>query len=130
MPTGTYKRTKEHNRNISIGLKRIGHRPPPNTKTGKECPSYGKRGTKAHAWKGEKAGYHAIHLFIRRKYGRPKKCERCGIKTGKIEWSNISGKYSRARKDWRRLCVKCHRFVDKWYEKVGYKKNHKNEKTN
>jgi hypothetical protein len=41
-----------------------------------------------------------------------------GLKIGqtnighKIHWSNKSGKYLRDISDWRRLCVKCHKFFD------------------
>lgn len=41
-------------------------------------------------------------------------CEKCGIiGTGKdMNWANISGKYTREREDWIRLCPSCHRIFD------------------
>lgn len=63
------------------------------------------------AWKGEKVGYHALHLWISRHYGYPDTCERCGTHESnhaKIHWANISGDYLRIRSDWLRLCASCH----------------------
>lgn len=65
-------------------------------------------------WKGLEAKYVSIHRFIHRNYGRPKKCEWCGIfgltKKGnnKVQWANISGQYLRERNDWLTLCQSCH----------------------
>jgi len=69
-------------------------------------------------WKGKDAGYTAIHQWIRRKFGSPKKCEDCGSVTAKkFEWANISGLYKRLRSDWKRLCTKCHHKLDKIAER-------------
>lgn len=61
-------------------------------------------------WKGEHVGYHALHSWLNRKFGRPQGCERCGTTTAKkFEWANKSRMYHRVRSDWERLCVSCHR---------------------
>lgn len=73
-------------------------------------------GIKNPLWKGDIAGYRAIHTWIERRLGRPKKCEICGIDklTGRqIHWSNISHFYKREENDWIRLCVKCHSNYDR-----------------
>lgn len=63
-----------------------------------------------HAWKGDNVGYAALHTWVRRNYGTPKECSCCGTTSyRRYEWANISGKYSREREDWIRLCVPCHR---------------------
>lgn len=70
-------------------------------------------GEKARAWKGDKAGYHAKHLWIVKHYGNASKCEMCDTKSSKrFEWANISGKYLRSRDDYRQLCPSCHRRLD------------------
>ena len=63
-------------------------------------------------WKGDSVGYFGLHLWIRRKLGKPTKCEHCGkdnLSGKKIHWANISGKYKREISDWIRLCAKCHK---------------------
>lgn len=64
-------------------------------------------------YKGKKAGYRAIHVFIVRKLGRAIKCSRCLKESGRIHWSNIDHKYSRDLKDWVQLCSTCHGENDK-----------------
>ena len=76
-------------------------------------------------WKGENAGYHAIHCWIKKSWGKANKCEnpKCFYpkigakylmeKPSRYEWANITGKYNRFdRKDWLMLCVSCHRKLD------------------
>lgn len=58
-------------------------------------------------WKGDNVGYYALHMWLRREYGNPLKCDECG-KTKNIQWANKSYKYLRDRDDWMQLCQKCH----------------------
>ena len=61
-------------------------------------------------WKGDEVGYSALHSWVKRKLGEPKKCEMCGlVGNRKFEWANKSGKYKRDLKDWLRLCTPCDR---------------------
>ena len=63
-------------------------------------------------WKGDDAGYQSIHKYIRKTYGKPTKCEKCGA-TKNIHWANKSGNYIRSdRNDWTQLCCSCHRYHD------------------
>lgn len=64
-------------------------------------------------WK-ENPTYSALHSWVIRNYGDSKYCEDCGTTTAsRYEWANITGIYNRERKNWKRLCRKCHtRFDD------------------
>jgi hypothetical protein len=62
-------------------------------------------------WKGDDVRYAALHEWVRKNFGQPETCEDCktsGLKGKKIHWANVSGRYLRLRRDWKRLCVKCH----------------------
>lgn len=65
-------------------------------------------------WKGDEVGYDALHKWIKRKLGKPSKCENCKKQfEGKnIHWANKTGLYKRNTTDWLRLCAKCHRQYD------------------
>jgi len=63
-------------------------------------------------WKGDKVGYNAIHTWVRRKKGSPKKCATCRKTKGKIHWANINHKYHRNLDDYISLCVSCHKKYD------------------
>lgn len=69
----------------------------------------------AYQWKGDDVGYNALHIWVRKEFGQPKKCEHCQKDnlTGKsIHWANKTGLYKRDISDWLRLCVSCHRLYD------------------
>lgn len=73
------------------------------------------RDQKHGKWKGDKVGHTALHIWLVRRLGKPKSCEHCDKKnlTGvQIHWANKSHTYKRDKKDWIRLCVKCHRKYD------------------
>jgi len=133
MPTGIYTRTEqhreinskahrgqrpteEHKRKISGFMKgnlySLGRIHSEETKV-KMCESH--KGEKAYNWKGDDVGYCALHAWVRNELGQPDTCEECG-RTGligrQINWANKSGEYKRDLKDWRRLCISCHRNFD------------------
>lgn len=69
-------------------------------------------------WKGDDAQYCSKHSWVNRTFGKPSTCEHCdvsGLSGHNIHWANIDHKYSRNRKDWIRLCAKCHSVFDKKY---------------
>lgn len=73
-------------------------------------------GSNSWAWKGDRVGKEALHNWVQKHRGKPKKCEHCGTtKASKYEWANKSQKYLRDLKDWLRLCTKCHAIYDKKY---------------
>lgn len=65
-------------------------------------------------WVGDKVGYDALHSWVEKHLGKPRKCEFCGSENAKkFDWSNKSGLYKRNLTDWQRLCVSCHFKYDK-----------------
>jgi hypothetical protein len=89
-------------------------------------------GTKNYAWKGDKVSYRSLHLWIYYHKGHPSTCEHCkktSLKAQEIHWASLSGEYKRDLNDWIRLCVKCHRKLDKnrktikkFYDKEKHRK--------
>ena len=82
------------------------------------------RGKIHSLWKGAEVGYQALHSWVQRSLGSPKKCEHCGtIEAKRYEWANKSHLYKRDLTDWLRLCVKCHDIYDdrvtKWKKSRG-----------
>lgn len=73
------------------------------------------KGDKNVNWKGEKASYRAIHIWVEIWKGKPEYCIKCGVHgtKQKMHWANISGEYKRDLTDWIRLCPKCHGEFDK-----------------
>ena len=69
---------------------------------------------KHYLWKGDKASYCAKHVWIKKHFGIPDICENieCSSSSKKYSWANISGKYTRERKDWIKLCYSCHKKLD------------------
>lgn len=71
--------------------------------------------SKSYAWKGEDVGYVGLHNWVRRRLGKPTKCEFCskdGLTGKQIHWANKSHLYKRDLEDWIRLCVSCHKKYD------------------
>ena len=70
-------------------------------------------GEKHWAWKGDKVGRTALHDWVKHRLGRPNKCAVCKTTTAKkYEWANLSREYKRDLRDWKRMCVSCHRKYD------------------
>lgn len=71
-------------------------------------------GENNYGWKGDNAGYDAIHGWIRKRLGMPKECVYCGKtrEEGRIEWASISHKAKRDSDDYISLCARCHRIYD------------------
>lgn len=78
---------------------------------------YGKRffGEEHPSWKGDDVGYEGIHSWLRREFGRAKRCqnEAC-TKEGRqvFHWANLTGIYNRVLKNWAQLCATCHNRFD------------------
>lgn len=69
-------------------------------------------------WKGDAAGYAAIHKWLYDRKERTGICELCGHepidKNGRIstDFANISGDYRRDVEDYIEVCRSCHRWWD------------------
>ena len=77
----------------------------------------GKFGTKSRAWKGNNAGYVAIHSWIVKHFGKANKCENpnCKSKNPKrFEHALIKGRQANSRdiNDYIMFCPSCHRKYD------------------
>lgn len=77
-----------------------------------------------YLYKGDEVGYYALHHWVIRALGRAKKCQSCGVISGKakdgrntIDWANKSRHYRRVADDWIPLCRKCHKVYDRKKDK-------------
>lgn len=70
------------------------------------------RGEANHMWKGDNAGYQALHLRVDATRGKPMRCDWCDSTGDKrYEWANLTGNYTDVW-DFVRLCLPCHRTFD------------------
>lgn len=72
-------------------------------------------GNKHHWWKGDNAGYTAIHAWLISEYGKSDKCENknCPGVSTTFQWAKKKNcKYLRRRKNFIRLCRSCHAKYD------------------
>lgn len=89
-------------------------------------PNRGLFREKSDAWKGDEAGYTAIHTDIKKIFEKPKQCQECGKETNFLDLANISGKYKRDISDWEYLCRYCHMKKDGRLQKlIEYSQNRK-----
>jgi hypothetical protein len=65
------------------------------------------RGESNPGYKGDDAGYGAIHIWVRRRKFKPELCERCGLAPS-ADLANKTNMYLRDLSDWEYLCRKCH----------------------
>lgn len=135
MPSGVYKRTLEHKEKIrqtvikrhqegEIGFSK-GNVPWNKDKKlhynvwNKGIKRTDIAGDKHPRWMGDNVGYQGVHQWLRKVLGKPSICWDCKtIKAKKYEWANISKQYKRDLKDWKRLCVSCHRKYDSSAQKM------------
>lgn len=77
------------------------------------------KGEKNNNWRGDDATYKSKHDWVGKAFGKPCKCEQCGTTVAKrYHWSNKDHLYKRIRKDWQRLCAKCHKIYDRSYNNI------------
>lgn len=68
-------------------------------------------------FKGNKAKFVAKHMWLRKYYPPPKKCNRCGKETDKLELSSNNGHiYTRNIKDYEYICRSCHITKDELFK--------------
>lgn len=64
------------------------------------------------SWRGDQAGYCALHLRVQQARGKPSSCEICGAsEPARYEWANLTGNYLDIN-DYSRMCIPCHRSFD------------------
>lgn len=70
-------------------------------------------GRRSAIWKGDEAGYDAMHRRVYRARGKASHCSRCGIADPavKYEWANLTGNYADIW-DFEPMCISCHRAYD------------------
>lgn len=68
-------------------------------------------------WKGDKVGYNALHVWIKRHLPKPELCQRCNL-VKPHDLANMTGKYTRDFENWQYLCRKCHMFSDNRIENL------------
>lgn len=86
----------------------------------------GKFDEESRRWKGNKVSYTGLHKWVYKHLGKADKCEnrncvyprknnarRWVYFSKRFEWANISGKYLRDLRDWKKLCGSCHRKFDR-----------------
>lgn len=64
-----------------------------------------------HSYKGDKACYTSLHIWLGRRKPRPLRCELCG-EIKKTELVLKGRKYTRDVNDYWHLCRKCHMMID------------------
>jgi len=69
-----------------------------------------RRGPLHPNWKGDAAGYSALHRRVEAVRGKPSSCEKCGA-TDNLHWANMTGDYKDVY-DYKRLCPLCHKRYD------------------
>ena len=84
-------------------------------RNGYKCRKAFKRdqwGDSNHAWKGDEAGYQALHLRVENRRGKASEhiCARCAERIAD-DWANLSGNYVDPN-DYAPMCRTCHRAYD------------------
>ncbi len=67
-------------------------------------------------WKGDQAGYRAKHQRIVKLFGKADMCENMNCQYPnyhRFEWACLDNNYDTDRSHWAKLCVYCHRRMDK-----------------
>lgn len=76
-------------------------------------------GEQHYAWKGDKAGYRAIHDYMERHKPKPKQCELCDKETSELDLALIAETYTRNPEDYKWCCRKCHHILDGRIDNLG-----------
>ena len=77
-------------------------------------------GIKNKSWLGDNIGYFGLHVWLKKIFGKPNKCENPNcfyprqnrarkwiLEPKQFVWANKSGKYLRDRNDFYQLCYSC-----------------------
>lgn len=91
---------------VQTAMRRYGIQPRPPVKRDQT-------GERNSTWKGDEAGYQAMHLRVERRRGTPSECAACDRTdpAATYDWANLSGHYDDPT-DYVRLCRSCHHRFD------------------
>lgn len=93
----------------------------PHAETTKIKIGIANRGENGGNWKGDDVGYHGVHSWLKREYGKADKCENpnCEYENpNQFDWALLRGKtYERNREHFLMLCRGCHLKYDITEEK-------------
>lgn len=87
----------------------------PHSEDTKNKISISNTGKLSSQWKGDRAKYQALHIWIRTHHGKADHCsnKKCEGKSSEFQWALKSGKsYSRNVNDYQQMCRSCHRKMD------------------
>lgn len=86
-------------------------------KTGKRVPKL--QGERCGIWKGDEAGYHALHKWLAYWYPKKGECEMCGRMDGRTYYAFKfhPQRHTRKRQDYKELCASCHKVFDGYSRK-------------
>ena len=77
------------------------------------CRDAAPAGAGHYRWKDSEVGYRAAHTWVNKQNPKMGVCEVCGKAAERTEYALLPGhSVSRERKDYRELCVRCHRHTD------------------
>ena len=75
-------------------------------------------GDKNHEWKGDDAGYQALHRRLYSRFGKPRICGVCGTTSAKnYDYANLTGPYEDLD-DYLPMCRSCHSRFDRKIENL------------
>lgn len=77
------------------------------------------------SWKGDGAGYSALHYRVGNVRGKPSFCVMCESEVA-CQWANVSGKFENVY-DYIRLCASCHSVFDKKIRNINKGRSDDNE---
>ena len=96
----------------------------------RQCSNLGKSHSKLSdnnpMWRGDKVKYAGLHVWIRSRLVKSKKCQKCK-KVPPYDLANISQKYKRNLSDWEWLCRRCHMTKDGRRDKLIKRQRAKGE---
>jgi len=70
-------------------------------------------GSNNSSWKGDEAGYAALHYRVYNTKGKPQKCDECSYDKDdrRYQWASLNGNYADVE-DYKRMCESCHSKYD------------------
>lgn len=73
------------------------------------------KGDEHHAWKGDEVSYWGLHSWLKKNFPKTGVCDDCGVVAGSRahDYASVGHTYTRDRNDWRELCRKCHKKLDR-----------------